>query len=59
VIRATDRVVAVLTGHILKDPGLLLRYHQEAEPAPARANRPIEIEPVLSAVEALLTRWKS
>ena len=59
VIRPTDRVVAVLTGHILKDPGLLLRYHQEAEPAPARANRPIEIEPVLSAVEALLTRWKS
>ena len=54
VIRAKDRVVAVLTGHILKDPGLLLRYHQEAEPAPARANRPIEIEPTLSAVEAVL-----
>src|SRR6266508_1271540 len=32
VIRQGDRVVAVLTGHILKDPGLLLHYHQESEP---------------------------
>jgi threonine synthase len=54
VIRPGDRVVAVLTGHILKDPGLLLRYHQEADPAPPRANRPIEIEPSLAAVEAVL-----
>ncbi|HKF43281.1 MAG TPA: threonine synthase [Thermoanaerobaculia bacterium] len=56
VIRQGDRVVAVLTGHILKDPGLLLDYHREREPAPARANRPIEIEPTLSAVEAVLSR---
>jgi threonine synthase len=49
-------VVAVLTGHILKDPGLLLRYHMEEEPAPARANRPIEIEPDLAAVEKVLSR---
>jgi threonine synthase len=54
VIRASDRVVAVLTGHILKDPGLLLRYHQEIEPRPSRANRPVEIEPTLSAVEEVL-----
>jgi threonine synthase len=54
VIRATDRVVAILTGHILKDPGLLLRYHQETDPPPARANRPVEIEPTLSAVEEVL-----
>jgi threonine synthase len=54
VIRATDRVVAILTGHILKDPGLLLRYHQETDPPPPRANRPVEIEPTLSAVEEVL-----
>ena len=54
VIRASERVVAILTGHILKDPGLLLEYHQRREPPPARANRPIEIEPRLSAVEKAL-----
>ena len=54
VIKAKDRVVAVLTGHILKDPGLLLRYHQEEEPPPSRANRPIEIEANLEAVEEVL-----
>ena len=54
VIRRGERVVAVLTGHILKDPGLLLRYHQEIEPAPPRANRPVEIDAELSAVERVL-----
>ena len=54
VIRPGERVVAILTGHILKDPGLLLRYHQEMDPAPPRANRPVEIEPNLSAVEEVL-----
>jgi threonine synthase len=54
VMRKGDRVVAVLTGHNLKDPGLLLRYHKEMDPSPPRANRPIEIEPTLSAVEEVL-----
>jgi threonine synthase len=54
VIPRGARVVAILTGHILKDPGLLLRYHQEMSPAPSRANRPVEIEASLSAVEAVL-----
>ena len=48
------RVVAILTGHVLKDPGILVRYHQETEPRPARANRPIEIDPTLSALESVL-----
>jgi len=55
-IAADARVVAILTGHVLKDPGILVRYHQETEPRPARANRPIEIEPRLSEVEAVLRR---
>jgi threonine synthase len=50
-IRAGESVVAVLTGHILKDPGLLLFYHQEMNPPPPGANRPIEIEANLSEVE--------
>jgi threonine synthase len=54
VIEREARVVAVLTGHVLKDPGILLEYHREQEPAPPRANRPVEIEPALAAVEAVL-----
>ena len=56
VIDRNDVVVAVLTGHVLKDPGILLQYHRETEPAPPDANRPIEIEPKLSEVERVLKR---
>ena len=55
-IGPTDRVVAILTGHILKDPGVLLKYHQEVEPPPEWANRPIEIEPDLNEIERVLRR---
>ena len=55
-IAADARVVAILTGHVLKDPGILVKYHQETEPRPARANRPIEIEPRLTEVESVLRR---
>jgi hypothetical protein len=47
-------VVAVLTGHVLKDPGIIQYYHQEMEPRPARANRPIEIGATLADVERVL-----
>ncbi len=53
--RASERVVAVLTGHLLKDPGVLLRYHREMEPPPPGANRPFEVDPDIRAVEPLLT----
>jgi len=53
-VKPGERVVAILTGHILKDPGLLLRYHQEMTPPPPGANPPIEIEPTLGAVEQVL-----
>lgn len=53
-IGASERVVAVLTGHVLKDPELVLKYHQEIEPAPARANRPVEIAATLSDVQRVL-----
>jgi threonine synthase len=54
VILPGERVVAVLTGHVLKDPAAVTSYHVETEPAPARANRPVEIEPRLEAVAAAL-----
>lgn len=53
-IRPGERVVAVLTGHVLKDPGILLRYHQETEPAPPHANRPVEIAADLREVARVL-----
>jgi len=52
--RLRDRVIAVLTGHVLKDPETVTRYHQELEPRPARANRPIEIEARLAEVERVM-----
>jgi threonine synthase len=49
-----ERVVAVLTGHLLKDPGMLLTYHREMHPAAPGANPPVEIEPALREVERVL-----
>ncbi len=54
VVRASERVVAVLTGHILKDPAVLASYHQEVEPPPPRANRPVEIDADVAQVERVL-----
>lgn len=51
VIKQSERVVAVLTGHLLKDPTAVTRYHQDTEPAPPLANRPIEIEASIEAIE--------
>ncbi|MGE5100902.1 MAG: threonine synthase [Deltaproteobacteria bacterium] len=55
VIERDARVVAVLTGHLLKDPGAVVAYHQEMEPPPEHANRPIEIDARVSEVERELT----
>ena len=53
VIKPGDRVVAVLTGHVLKDPGMLQSLHQERSDA-AGSNHPMEIEASVSAVEKVL-----
>jgi len=51
-----DSVVAVLTGHLLKDPQTTMDYHlRGGRPA---ANPPVEVAPRLSAVEALLKGWR-
>ncbi len=49
------RVVAILTGHVLKDPGILLKFHHETEPPPPGANRPVEIDADLRQLERALT----
>jgi threonine synthase len=54
-IERDSRVVAVLTGHVLKDPGAVVTYHQETEPRPEHANRPIEIDARVSQVERILS----
>ncbi len=54
IIKPGDRVVAVLTGHVLKDPGILVRMHQDAEFLEAPANTPVEIDATVSAVAAVL-----
>ncbi|MBY0489492.1 MAG: threonine synthase [Gemmatimonadaceae bacterium] len=53
VIHPGDRVVAVLTGHVLKDPGMLVELHQERKDF-AQANRPVEIDATVQAVEQVL-----
>lgn len=54
VMQAGDRVVTVLTGHVLKDPGILVRMHQDAAFPEAPPNAPIEIDASVSAVAAVL-----
>lgn len=43
------RVVCLLTGHVLKDPGLLLDYHRAGSTAPL-ANPPVTIDATLDAL---------
>jgi threonine synthase len=52
VITSSHRVVAVLTGHILKDPGILVDLHQGEKFE--GANQPIEIDADVRAVERVL-----
>jgi len=52
IIARGETVVAVLTGHILKDSGILLDYHKDS--ARPQANAPIEIDADLTEVERVL-----
>ncbi len=52
-IAAGDRVVAILTGHLLKDPGIIERMHG-TPPLIAQPNRPVTIDPTLQDLKAVL-----
>jgi threonine synthase len=54
VISASERVVAVLTGHVLKDPDAVVDYHRLTSPPRRLANPPIEIDARVSEVERVL-----
>jgi threonine synthase len=61
VIKPTDDVVAVLTGHVLKDPNVVIDYHNstlEGFQTPF-ANKLRTIEPTLADVQALLDAEKA
>ena len=49
VMSADARVVAVLTGHVLKDPEAALEYHRSER---AHSNPPVTIDPTVGALEA-------
>jgi threonine synthase len=53
VIGRGESVVAVLTGHVLKDPDAVMSFH--AAPGPRR-NPPVQIQARLSSVERVLSR---
>jgi threonine synthase len=53
VIRPGESVVAVLTGHVLKDPQAVIDFHRGGARG---ANPPVEIEASVAAVERLLRR---
>lgn len=56
-IASGDRVVAILTGNILKDPGILISSHADSGAAArAGANPPREIPATLEALEGELSQ---
>ncbi|HEX3927989.1 MAG TPA: threonine synthase [Gemmatimonadales bacterium] len=55
VVGSGDRVVAILTGHLLKDPGILQEMHQsDSPPLPGAANHPIRIDASVAAIRQVL-----
>lgn len=54
VIRPKDVVIAILTGHILKDPGILQEIHGPVSIAPALANPPVRVAASVAAIRAQL-----
>jgi threonine synthase len=58
VIGADQEVVGVLTGHVLKDPEIIMHYHQGALAGiqSSFANQLRIIDPTLADVQSLLSR---
>jgi threonine synthase len=68
IIRPDDRVVGVLTGNLLKDPGYTLAYHQgtlsipkegrEMRIEPRFSNQPVSAPPDAEKIQELLARHR-
>ncbi len=56
VIQPDEKVVGILTGHVLKDPGIIVDYHtNQLDGIESRfANQLLRVEPTLDAVNAVL-----
>jgi len=54
IVGPEQRVVAVLTGHLLKDPEVVLGYHRAGEGTAKLANPPVTIDPTLRALEQVV-----
>jgi threonine synthase len=57
IIGKGEVVVAVLTGHLLKDPGILQRIHEQSETGLPAGNPPIRIPPTIEAVRRVIEDW--
>ncbi|MEA3249564.1 MAG: threonine synthase [Patescibacteria group bacterium] len=57
VIKRDERVLAILTGNLLKDPDATIKYHSESLPdiMSASPNRPVTIDPTARALEKVLS----
>ena len=55
-IAETADVVAVLTGHVLKDPEAIVRYHEHPSADRPLSNSPIEVEPTIDGLQRALKR---
>lgn len=56
VVRSDERVVAVLTGNLLKDPGATVAYHTGEWPAASYANLPRQVPADMGAVRRVIER---
>lgn len=54
VIQPNDRVVCILTGHLLKDPDTTLAWHEGQFGDHPRINRPQTIDPTIEALAAIV-----
>lgn len=55
-ISPDETVVGILTGNLLKDPTATVDYHTGSWPNARLANRPVRVEPTLSAVQEEIER---
>lgn len=55
-ISSTETVVGILTGNLLKDPTATVDYHTGNWPNAKLANRPVKVEPTVSAVQTEIER---
>jgi len=57
IIDPRDRVVCVLTGHLLKDSDTTLAFHEGRLGESAHVNRPLTVTPELERIQAAIADW--